>query len=165
VTFLGTITWPESLLTTTVSSNNKMFASKSTTLETVGLLIPFLSIPWKLWGRHIVLEVDNTAVQYGWHKKYCKNDPETSVLLRALHVIEAFLHCRIYVQHVKRVSTDMAKLADSFSRKETTSNECKQKTAHLEHYSPKGEIVSWLKAPLMDWNLGLKLIEEIQKKL
>ncbi len=165
VTFLGTITWPESLLTTTVSSKNKMFASKSTTLETVGLLIPFLSIPWKLWGRHIVLEVDNTAVQYGLHKKYCKNDPETSVLLRALHVIEAFLHCRIYVQHVKRVSTDMAKLADSFSRKETTSKECEQKTAHLEHYSPKGEIASWLKAPLMDWNLGLKLIEEIQKKL
>jgi hypothetical protein len=37
--------------------------------------------------------------------------------------------------------------------------------AHLKHYNPEGEIVNWLKAPLMDWNLGLKLVEEIQKKL
>ncbi len=49
----------------------------------------------------IVLELDNTAVQYGWNKRYCKNDPETSVLIRALHIIEAYLHCRIYVRHVK----------------------------------------------------------------
>jgi len=69
------------------------------------------------------------------------------------------------VQYVKRVSTDMAKLDDNFSRKETISNECKLKTAHLKHYNPEGEIVNWLKAPLMDWNLGLKLVEEIQKKL
>jgi hypothetical protein len=165
ISFLGTITWPETLLTSAVSSNGKNFASKSTTLEMIGLLIPFLSIPWKLWGRHIVLEVDNTAVQYGWQKKYCKNDPETSILIRALHIVEAFLHCRIYVQHVKRISTDMAKLADSFSREETTTAECKMKTNHLEMRKIEGAILDWLKNPLLDWDLGLKLVNEIQNVL
>jgi hypothetical protein len=162
ITFVGLIRWPDSLLTTTKSLNNKLFGSKSTTLETIGILIPFLTISWKLWGCHIILEVDNTAVRFGWQKRYSKNDPETSVLLRALHVIEAFLHCRIYIKHVKRISTPMATLADQLSRDETFSQNCKDKIAHLKILQPTGSITNWLQNPTINWDLSLRLIEDIK---
>jgi hypothetical protein len=39
--------------------------------------------------------VDNTAIIYAWQKKkYTVQDPETSLLVRALHVLEAFLNVR-----------------------------------------------------------------------
>ena len=160
--FAGLIQWPETLLTTAKSFHGKFFGSKSATLEMVGLLIPFLSIPRQLWGRHIILEVDNTAVQFGWQKRYSSADPETSILLRALHVIEAYLHCRIYVKHVKRISTDMALLADNLSRQETFTSEAKAQISHVQLHKPTGNLTHWLENPTMDWNLSLKLLQDIE---
>jgi hypothetical protein len=97
--------------------------AKSGTLEMVGLLLPFLTILQLLRGRHVVLGVDNTSVVYAWPKRYCKNDPETSLLIRTLHVLEAYLCCKIYVTHVKRMSTPMAVLADHLSRESTITPE------------------------------------------
>ncbi len=66
-----------------------MFGSKSTTLEMVGLLLPFLTIPDMLGGRHVVLQVDNIAALFGWEDKQVKGDITASILIRALHLIEA----------------------------------------------------------------------------
>jgi hypothetical protein len=67
---------------------------KAGTLELVGLLIPFLTHPKDMAGKHVVLGVDKTSVIYAWDKRYFRNDPETSLLIRVLYVIEAFLRCR-----------------------------------------------------------------------
>ena len=52
----------------TKSQKGTFFGSKSGTLEMVGLLLPFLSTPKLLIGKHIVLEVDNMGIVYGWRK-------------------------------------------------------------------------------------------------
>jgi hypothetical protein len=77
------------------SRENLRMSSKSATLETVGILLPFLAKPKELAGRHILIEVDNLAVVFSWEKRYSKSDPETSLLIRCLHVIEARLECKI----------------------------------------------------------------------
>jgi len=102
----------------TKSENQKgtFFGSKSGTLEMVGLLLPFLSTPILLIGKHILLEVDNMGVVYCRQKRYSKGNAETSLLIRCLHVLEALLDCKTYVTHVKRCSNHMAELADSLSR-------------------------------------------------
>ncbi len=65
--------------------------SESETLETVGILLPFLTKPKEFAGRHNLIKVDNLAVVFAWEKQYSKSDPETSLLIRCLHVIEARL--------------------------------------------------------------------------
>ena len=55
-------------------------AVRQTTLETIGLLLPFLSIPSSLQGRDIILRVDNKAVVYGWEDKGVNNDMTASIL-------------------------------------------------------------------------------------
>jgi len=109
-TSVAILRWPEGLLTKAKNRKGVFFGSKSGTLEMVGLLLPFLTQPGILRGQHVVLEVDNLEVVYGWQKKYCREDAETSLLLRCLHVIESFIECKIYVTHVKRCSTHVANL-------------------------------------------------------
>ena len=70
-----------------LDSKGSAFASKTTTLETIGLLLPFLTIPQTVRGRHVVLGVDNIAVVFGWYNKCIKGDKSASILIRALLLI------------------------------------------------------------------------------
>jgi hypothetical protein len=143
--------------------HRSLFWQKSGTLEAVGLLLPFLAFPTYLANQHILLETDNLSIVYGWEKKYCKNDPETSLLLRALHVIEAYLACKIYVKHIKRCSNTMSKLVDSLSRKTTTSEDdlCLISKSQLHH--PQGNLIAWLRQPFLDWTLPNKILSDVKK--
>ncbi len=70
--FIATVKWPERLLISARGTNGARFGCKSTTLEAVGLLLPFLSIPRELRGRHVVLEVDNLRWFSGGKREWLK---------------------------------------------------------------------------------------------
>jgi hypothetical protein len=159
------LTWPENLLNSEKTRNGIYFGTKSSTLEAVGLILPFITFPKELARQHILLQVDNSSLGYGWEKHYCKNDPETSLLLRTLHVIESLLECKIYLQHVKRRSNTMAKLVDDLSRKSTTSARILQKINAGEVYTARGTLTDWLKNPVLDWSLPEKIVKEIKDLL
>ncbi len=141
---VSTLKWPKGLLVGMKSRSGAYFGSKSATLEMVGLFLPFLTQPQNLAGKHVVLQVDNTAVIYAWQKKYAVQDPETSLLVRALHVLEAFLECKIYVEHLKRLSNHVANVVDSLSRTSTTTPELLNELAQAPWVTPRGALVAWL---------------------
>jgi hypothetical protein len=128
----------------------------------VGLFIPFVSFPKILRGRHIVLGVDNISLVYAWSKKYCKNDPETSLLIRSLLVIEAFLHCKVYVTHVKRLSTEMAALADRLSRESTITAEDRSRLDDVQVHRPWGRLGAWLEDPVLNWDLPRQILQDVK---
>ena len=154
--------WPHVLLTCAKNRKGKYFGSLSSTLEAVGLLLPFLSIPEQLRGRHVLLEVDNSSVIYAWKKKHAKNDVELSLLIRCLIVFESFLECKIHVQHIARRSNDMAILVDNLSRKETTTGKVKNLLHNVRKVRVHGNLGKWLTNPVVDWDLPLKLIDDIK---
>jgi hypothetical protein len=162
IRMIGIVRWPPFLLTRDKGRKGTFMGSKSGTLETVGLLIPFLSCPETLRGRHVVLGVDNISVVYAWSKKYCKDDPETSLLIRTLHVIEAFLHCKIYVTHVKRLSTNIAAMADRLSRESTITTEDRFWLDRVPVHRPWGNLGAWLEKPVLNWNLPLLILEDVK---
>ena len=45
-----------------------------TTLEAVGMLLPFFAFPDKIRGRKIHFMVDNIAVMFGWSSGLVKED-------------------------------------------------------------------------------------------
>jgi hypothetical protein len=124
-------------------------------LESVSLILPFLSFPEKLIGNHIVIEIDNISVIHSWSKKYMKNDPETSLILRSVHVLESFCHCKIYLQHTKRCSTELAKLADALSRTAISTVQVMQKVQKASFDHPQNAFTDWLKNPYMNWDLPI----------
>jgi len=159
------LSWPSNLLMGMKNREGTYFGTKSGTLEAIGLILPFISYPQDLRGQHIVLEVDNTSLAYGWEKHYSKKDPETSLLLRVLHVIEVYLSCRIYVRHVKRCSNTMAKLVDQLSRKSSTTQKTFKKIECSQKFYPTRALYRWLQRPDLDWSLPEKIVSDIKSLL
>ncbi len=163
--WVSTVKWPEHLIVGQKSSSGAYFGSKSTTLETVGLLLPFFGLPRELAGRHVLLRVDNMAVVYAWQKKYCCDDPETSLLIRCLHVLEPLLQCKIYVQHLRRVSNKVAEVADSLTRTSTTSQSVLAELKNAQWFTAEGPLIEWLENPVVDWTLPTKIIDWLKERM
>ena len=152
--------WPANIKTE-VDEKGAAFKSKMTTLELVGLLLPFLTIPDLLQGRHVVLGVDNKSVVHAWQNKSCKGDITASVLARALLVVTSFLECRLYVEHVMRNTTTESYLADCLTRESTAH----KAWPHIEGATikdPPEALWNWLMNPETDWQLGFKLVDYVK---
>ena len=80
------------------------------------MLLPFLAIPEQLAGRELVFHVDNSAVEVGWRKGVVKNEETATIVLRSIQFIASFLGARTCIFHVKRMSHEMATVADKLSR-------------------------------------------------
>jgi hypothetical protein len=161
--FVSGLRWPFTLITRSKDCNGRLFGGKSTALECVGLLLPFITRPDLVKNRYVRLFVDNLNLIYGWDKRYSRSDSETSLLLRVLHVLEAYLECKIFVEHVKRMSNPMASLADRLTRKSSTKNSDLDKVDHVQWEIPPPALMTWLENPVLDWNLPNKFVSEIQK--
>jgi hypothetical protein len=156
--------WPESVYTARDEKGARM-ASKMSTLEAVGLLLPLLTVPDKLAGQHVVLGVDNIGVVFGWMNGGCKGDAWASVLIRALHITASFLGSTVYVKHVPRLSSAAAIMADSLTRSSTATAEVWARTTGAAVHSEPAPLWEWLSNPREDYNLGFQLVKYLKEKL
>ena len=85
------IKWPLRFLNDATDSKGAHFGSKTTTLEMVGLLLPLLTVPHLLVGKHAVFSVDNIAFWHGWKSRGISNDITASILIRAMYLISYFV--------------------------------------------------------------------------
>ena len=112
------LSWPEDLLLKQRDEKGCYFGSKSTSLESIGVLLPFLTFPEVLQNKQVVFRVDNTAVLWGWKTGYVNNDATATEILKCVRYIAGYLGTRVFIEHVGRMSTEMASLADEMSRRE-----------------------------------------------
>jgi hypothetical protein len=163
VVWWGQVIWPLSFLNEAMDSKGRSYGCKTTTLEAVGMLIPFLSIPRELAGQHVVLHVDNMALVYGWMNGNVKNDESASILLRAIAVIAAYLGSVVHVVHIARCSDVWSELADSLSRKSTMSAEVRGKIRFARKVVVPDIIYDWLRSPSESWDLPFNLLSVIKR--
>jgi hypothetical protein len=141
------------------------FGHKTTTLELIGVLLPFLLIPEQLTNQHVVVKVDNVACFFGWENRSVNGDTCASILIRALHLISAFLGCMVHFQHLPRMSTWDARLADRLSRESTTTVEDKRLLDSFPKYKLPKSLEDWLLKPEEDFSLAEKLLEEVESRI
>jgi hypothetical protein len=158
------IFWPKSFLEDKKDSKGAYFGSKTTTLEAVGLLLPLLTNPGRLSGKHLIFIVDNLAVVFGWENRIVKNDESATILIRAIHLLSSYLGVFVHVHHEPRCSSKFSTLADHLSRKSTTKEEDTAKLRNVKESPVQGELVKWLENPVADWDLPNRLLKEIIKK-
>lgn len=161
ITFASRITWPLTFLNEAKDSKGSLFGSKTTTLEMIGAMLPFLSCPASLTGMHVVLEVDCMSVLFGWDKKQSNGDVSASILIRALHLISSFLACQIHMEHMPRRTSRASILADDLSREETTSGPLLRGLRNLESHHSSTALTSWLQDPKEDWNLAARILQDV----
>ncbi len=137
------------------------FLSHSSVFAGIGLILPFVCIPHLLKERNILLLVDNEPFVSSWQRRYAKRSKFTSILVQTLHILEATLPCRIFVQHTKRCSTTPAKLVDKLSRTSTTDQMALEATQHLHCYQPQGPLLQWLEDPVLDFHLPFTIADYV----
>ena len=126
------------------------------------MLLPFVACPERGKGKNIVFRIDNTAVLYGWYKGYVANDKSASEVLKSVHYLSGLMGTTVNVEHVDRVSNEMAELADELSRKPVSDDRnVKAALSSSELWEVKGYIRKWLESPAERKNLCRELVKEL----
>jgi hypothetical protein len=86
------------------------------------------------------------------------------VLIRALHVVAAFLNSTVYVHHVPSLSSAVAVMADSLTRSSTATAKVWAQTTGAQAHSAPAPLWRWLADPQDDWHLGFKLVDYLKEK-
>ena len=140
----------------------RSFGSKSTTLKAVGMLLPFLAFPDRVRGKNIVFKIDNMAVLFGWYNGYVKQDETASEVLKSVQYISSVLGTVVNVQHVDRVSDELAELADELSRrKQSKKPEACKALESAEFREVRSFLTEWLADPCGGSKLCGKLLKEM----
>ncbi len=155
--------WPEEFLNHDKDEYGKSYGCKSTTLESIGLLLPFLAFPRQVIGNSLLFMVDNNAVVYAWETGRVKEDQTATEVLKAVGYISAFLGCRVYVKHINRVSNSMAKAADKLSRRPLNDKdeECRWLAGKEAIGSFEG-LHAWLRSPVSGISLAQTIINQVE---
>jgi hypothetical protein len=153
--------WPESVYRARDEKGARL-ASKMTTLEATGLLLPLLTVPGVITGQHVVLGVDNVGMVYGWQNGGCKGDKWALLLIRALHIVAAYLNTTVHVHHVPCLSSAAAVMADSLTRSSTATADVWAQTTVASSFTALEPLWRWLVDPTDNWNLGFELVHYLK---
>lgn len=163
--FCVRLTWPTHLLLHARDGADHAYGCKSPTLEAVAMILPFLCCPEHLLGREVLLLTDNEPIVFGWDSRKVTNDESASILIKTLHLIASYLGSWVTVQHLPRMSTESAKLADHLTRKATTTKRDLQRISRASHYQAPWALLHWLHNPTEDWDLPYQLLHSVQARL
>ena len=117
-------------------------------------------------GKNVVFRIDNMAVLFGWYNGYVKNNKSASEVLRSVHYLSGSMGTTVNVEHVDRVSDDLAELADQLYRKEHSSRGV---AAHAleqaDRRSVEGSLIDWLRNPCGDLDLCWALLRKMRERV
>jgi hypothetical protein len=140
------------------------YGCKSSTLEAIGLILPFVCCPELLVGKEVTLMTDNEALVFGWDKRRVPHDTSASIFLRALHIISAYLGSSVEIRHLPRISTPSAELVDALTRSTTTLQHHREIVSQAPTVVIPSILTEWLDDPSEDWQLPFQLLSFVQKK-
>jgi hypothetical protein len=163
--FARKLSWPSKMIKEAKDERGTRLGSKSLTLELLGLLIPFVSIPEQLSNKFVILKVDNLSCVYGWENGYAKEDEYASIIIRTLVLITSFLGTNLTIKHLPRVSSWEAKKADRMSRKSSCTQEDLNLLDSFKYCDFPFSLLKWLRNPSADWDLPVNILEEVKLRI
>ena len=162
VIFAAQCLWPQGSLEWARDYQGKRVGDKTTTLEFMGMLLPFLLVPETLINQHVVVKVDNVGCYYGWLNRQVAGDAMACLFIRALHLISAFLGCQVHVAHLPRCQTWEARVVDQLSREDTTVGPVRALLQSFQLRPYPRCLVQWMENPRQDWDLPMQLLRFVE---
>jgi hypothetical protein len=156
--------WPKRFISETTDNKNCRYGEKSSTLEMIAIILPFLLIPEQLFNQQIVLKTDNMACVFGHQNRLMKGDESASIFVRAVHLICAYLGSILHIEHIPRCLDWGSEIADNLSREETTGFLEARMLTRWENLTIPADLENWLQNPTEDWELPIKLLKYVQEK-
>ena len=164
INFAVQLFWSNEVISLYRDEKGSQLGSKTTTLEFLGVLLPFILIPKELCNQHIVVKVDNIGCFFGWVNKYVTGDRMASILVKAMHLICSYLGSQIHIEHLPRDSTWDSKLVDRLSREKSTTRQDKRLLDSFESQRIPVCLEKWMNKPEENWDLANQLLEHVVMK-
>jgi hypothetical protein len=162
IIFAHQMIWPAEFISSAIDEKGVRFGDKTTTLESIGLLMPMIVSPELFINSHVVLKVDCLGTVFGMENRCSRGDMSASVFIRAAYLIAAYLGCTIYVEHLPRKSDWGAEVADRLSRMSTTTLQDRKLLSAFKGSSLPGCLLSWLANPRLNWQLAVDLLNHVK---
>jgi hypothetical protein len=162
IIFANQMFWPSSFVSEAKDKLQKSYGTKTTTLEFIGILIPFLLSPEEFVNQYVIVRVDNSGCFFRWLNRHASGDETASIFVRALHVICSYLACDVHIEHLPRLSNWEAMVVDRLSRKSTTTFQDKKLLKSFNNRKIPNCLAQWLNSPSEDWSLVNKLLLHVK---
>jgi len=162
VIFAHQFLWPKWFITSAVDEYGIRYGDKTTTLEVLGLLFPFILVPELLRNQHVLLKVDCFGTVFGMWNRHSKGDSSASMFIRAIYLIAAYLECTVHVQQLPRVSDWGAEVTDRLSRKATTTRQDFRLVGAFQNRPLPACLLDWFDNPSVDWDLPMLLLKHVK---
>jgi len=162
IIFANQLVWPKNFILLATDEWGVRFGDKTTTLETIGLLLPMILCPHLFKNQHIVMKVDCLGTVFGMKNRAAKGDISASVFIRAVYLIAAYLECVLHVDHLPRISDWGAEVVDRMSRRSTTTRQDDKKLRSFEQHRLPSCMIDWFHNPFTDWSLPMQLLSHVK---
>jgi len=165
IIFAKQLFWPKEILKLARDHKNCRIGDKTTTLEFLGILLPFILIPEELKNQHVIVKVDNIGCYFGWINRQVPGDKMASMLVRILHLLSAYLGCFVHIEHLPRNSSWDAELVDRLSRSLTTTVMDKKLLDSFTLPDIPSCLVGWMEEPWEDWELPNQILSYVMNRV
>jgi len=162
IIFANQLLWPEHFIKHAVDEKGVRFGDKSTTLETIAMLVPFVITPELFVKQHVILKADCFGTIFGMTNRYAKGDRCASIFIRSIYLISAYLSCTVHVQHLPRLSDWGAEVSDRLSRRATCTIQDRKLLRAFSNRTIPSCLQHWLHKPSVDWSLPTKLLDHVK---
>lgn len=108
------------------------------------------------------MKVDNVGCFFGWLNRQVTGDVIASTLVRALHLISAYLECQVHIEHLPRKASWEADLVDRLSRENTTTRNDKSLLDSFGKLNVPSCMIRWMEKPTEDWDLPMQLLDSVK---
>jgi hypothetical protein len=162
VWFHAQVIFPRPFLLSHRDDSDHAYGCKSATLESIGLILPFVCCPELLINKEVTLFTDNEALVYGWDKRRVAHDNTASIFLKGLHLISTFLGTSVEVRHLPRMSSPSAILVDALTRSTTTNQDHLNLIGSAQKSIIPPCILSFLEDPSEDLSLPYALLNHVE---
>ena len=163
--YIAQCLWPKEFIYKLFDDDGKKFGNKTTLLEVIGLLLTLFHNYKLIHNKHIVCKVDNVAVVWAYINGKSRQDPYTSLIVAVLNHIAVSTPFKLYVEHLPRVSTLPALIADTLSRTDPKGQYLMDHIGKPVQTNWPPSLLSWLKNPIIDWSLRSKLLQDFRATL
>ena len=140
------------------SNGASLVADTSSTLESLGILIPMMIDPGRCAGKSLHFHIDNYAVVSAF-KKRRSGDKLTHTVIRAAYLLAGALACKLHVSWIPRRSERLSVIADdlthiNFQTALTLDPSCTTTT----HQAFPPPVSSWMWKPQHNRDLGHEIV-------
>ncbi len=134
------------------------YGDKTTCMEALSLLLPILSFPENYKISTVITKVDCLGAVFSMWNKHSECEKSASVIIRAVHLVAAFLECNVVVGHLPRKSDWNSDFADRLTRTSSMNSNVHHLVGSCPPLRLPRCLWRWFRNPSTDWSLASDLL-------